>query len=85
LTLQIIRNLIDIHSQLAYKAPMIHCVCNNINTAKVDAAHERGARKACAVQKACGTKFNCGACKSSIQDRLDLLTRELSPVLAAAE
>jgi len=85
LILQIIRKDIDIHSQLAYIESMIHCVCNNINTAKVDAAHERGARKACAVQKACGTKFNCGACKSSIQDRLDLLTREISPSLIAAE
>ncbi|MEP6343813.1 MAG: hypothetical protein ABJ275_10915 [Maricaulaceae bacterium] len=60
-------------------------MCNNINTAKVDAAHERGVREACGVQKACGTKFNCGACKSSIQDRLDLLTQELCSDLIAAE
>jgi len=85
LILQIIRNTIDIHSQLGHMARMILCVCNNINTAKVDAAHERGARKAASVQKACGTKFNCGACKSSIQERLDLLTRESSPILTAAE
>lgn len=85
LILQFIRKVIDNHSQVHYIFTMIHCLCNNINTTKVDAAHERGARKACDVQKSCGTKFNCGACKSSIQDRLDLLSAELSPTLQAAE
>ena len=64
---------------------MIHCLCNNINTAKGDNAHACGARRACDVQKACGTKFNCGQCKADIQARLDLLTEQTALVLQAAE
>jgi len=76
---------IDIHSQLAYVEPMIHCVCNNINTAKVDAAQQRGAKTAQDVQAFNGCTFNCGACKESIQSRLDLLKAESRSNLAAAE
>ena len=64
---------------------MIHCVCNNINTAKVDKAHACGVRKASGVQKHCGSKFNCGQCRDDIQQRLELLTRESAPLLTAAE
>jgi len=46
---------------------MIHCVCNNINTAKVDAAAASGAETAACVQRACGTKFNCGQCRVDIE------------------
>jgi len=49
---------------------MIHCVCNNINTAKVDAAAAKGAERARDVMKSCGTKFNCGQCRESINARL---------------
>jgi len=49
---------------------MIHCVCNNINTAAVDLAYSCGAKTAASVQRACGTTFNCGSCKASIEDRL---------------
>jgi bacterioferritin-associated ferredoxin len=84
-SLQIIRNNIDIHSQLCHMKIMIHCLCNNINTAKVDAAHERGAKTAKEVQAFNGCAFNCGACKSSIQSRLALLKAESSPDVLAAE
>jgi len=76
---------IDIHSQLPYMKIMIHCLCNNINTAKVDAAHDRGAKTAKDVQAFNGCTFNCGACKSSIQSRLELLKAESEPVAFAAE
>ena len=63
---------------------MIHCVCNNINTAKVDHAAACGAKTAGCVQKQCGTRFNCGMCKSSINDRLALLSVQ-APAMMAAE
>lgn len=84
--LRIIRKAIDNHSHLAHTVFMIHCICRNINTAKVDAAHACGARNACHVMKHCGTKFNCGQCKDSIQSRLDTLHAiENESVLQAAE
>ena len=49
---------------------MIHCVCNNINTRAVDAAAEQGAETAACVQRACGTRFNCGQCRADIDARL---------------
>jgi len=63
---------------------MIHCVCNNINTAKVDAAAAQGAERAKDVMRACGTTFNCGQCRESINARL-AEWRVLNPVLEAAE
>jgi bacterioferritin-associated ferredoxin len=84
LNLQIILKVVDTHSQLTYSEVMIHCVCNNINTAKVDAAAAQGAERACEVMKACGTKFNCGQCRESINARL-AEWRSLNPVLEAAE
>jgi len=63
---------------------MIHCVCNNINTAKVDAAAAQGAERARDVMKACGTGFNCGQCRESINERL-AQWRALNPALEAAE
>ena len=49
---------------------MIHCVCNNINTAKVDIATSNGARSAADVLKSCNMKFNCGQCRISIDKRV---------------
>ena len=63
---------------------MIHCVCNNINTAKVDDAAAKGAERARDVMKTCGTKFNCGQCRESINARLEEW-RALNPALEAAE
>ena len=63
---------------------MIHCVCNNINTAKVDAAAAKGAETAACVQRACGTKFNCGQCRMDIEARLREW-RAANPALEAAE
>ena len=63
---------------------MIHCVCNNINTAKVDAAAAKGAERASDVMKACKTTFNCGQCRESINERL-AEWRSLNPALEAAE
>lgn len=76
--------VIDTHSQLAYFAPMIHCICNNINTAKVDAAAAEGAETAACVQRACGTKFNCGQCRIDINERL-VVWRASNPMLEAAK
>ena len=85
LSLQVIRKVIDNHSQLGYRIViMIHCVCNNINTAKVDAAAAKGAERARDVMKACGTTFNCGQCRESINARL-AEWRALNPALEAAE
>ena len=85
LILQFIRKVIDNHSQVAYKTfIMILCVCNNINTAKVDAAAAQGAERAGDVMKTCGTKFNCGQCRESINARL-AEWRALNPALEAAE
>jgi len=77
--------VIDIHSQQAYLNPMIHCICNNINTASVDHAAQCGAKTAGCVQRFCGTEFNCGACESSIEDRLALLDAQPKVILQAAE
>ena len=63
---------------------MIHCICNNINTAKVDAAAANGAETAACVQRACGTRFNCGQCRVDIQSRLQAW-RMANPALEAAE
>lgn len=49
---------------------MIYCVCSQINTAKVDAAANCGARTAKCVLGHYGKKFNCGKCANSIQERL---------------
>ena len=85
LSLQVIRKVIDNHSQLGYRIViMIHCVCNNINTAKVDAAAAKGAERARDVMKACGTTFNCGQCRESINARIKEW-RAVNPVLEAAE
>jgi len=63
---------------------MIYCICNNINTEKVDRAAACGAKSADCVQRHCGTEFNCGQCRDSIEDRLAIIhTAPL--VLAAAE
>jgi bacterioferritin-associated ferredoxin len=84
LYLQIIRKVIDNHSQLSHRQSMIHCLCNNINTAKVDAAAAQGAETAACVQRACGTRFNCGQCRADIDARLAVV-RMNNPVLEAAE
>jgi len=85
LYLQVILKVIDNHSQLSYTlVTMIHCVCNNINTAKVDAAAAKGAERARDVMKACETTFNCGQCRESINARIKEW-RALNPVLEAAE
>lgn len=84
LNLQIIRKVIDNHSQLSHTVCMIHCLCNNINTAKVDAAAGQGAETAACVQRACGTRFNCGQCRADIDARLAVI-RMNNPVLEAAE
>jgi bacterioferritin-associated ferredoxin len=63
---------------------MIHCLCNNINTAKVDAAAASGAERASCVMKACNTKFNCGQCRADINARL-LEIRAERPIFEAAE
>jgi len=63
---------------------MIHCVCNNINTAKVDAAAQQGAETAGCVMKACNTAFNCGQCRDDINARLAEL-RAACLMLEAAE
>jgi len=76
--------VIDTHSQLAYIGCMIHCICNNINTAKVDEAASKGAETAACVQRACGTKFNCGQCRADINARLQEW-RAVNPMLQAAE
>ena len=76
--------VIDIHSQYVHMVCMIHCICNNINTAKVDAAAAKGAESAACVQRACGTKFNCGQCRSDINARLQAW-RMNNPLLEAAE
>ena len=63
---------------------MIHCICNNINTAKVEAAARQGAETAACVQRACGTRFNCGQCRFEIDAALKNL-RAINPVMQAAE
>jgi len=82
--LRTIRKAIDNHSQLAHVKIMIHCVCNNINTAKVDACAAKGAERARDVMNACGTKFNCGQCRESINARLEQWRSE-NAMLEAAE
>jgi len=84
MTLQFIRKVIDNHSQLGHIVHMIHCVCNNINTAKVDAAAACGAETAKCVMRACGTRFNCGQCRSDIDARVATF-RMANPILQAAE
>ena len=63
---------------------MIHCVCNNINTAAVDRAAACGAETAACVQRACGTRFNCGQCRADIEARLAVI-RINKPIYEAAE
>ena len=64
---------------------MIHCICNNINTKKVDAAAAQGAESAACVQRACGTKFNCGQCREDINERLAAWRASNNALLEAAE
>jgi len=49
---------------------MIYCVCNQINTQKVDTAVACGARSAKCVLAHHGKTFNCGSCANSIKERL---------------
>ncbi|MEL6688581.1 MAG: (2Fe-2S)-binding protein [Pseudomonadota bacterium] len=63
---------------------MIHCICNNINTKAVEAAASAGAETAACVQKACGTRFQCGQCRSDIDSHLKNW-RQTRPLLDAAE
>lgn len=60
---------------------MIHCLCNNINTRDIDRASAEGATTPDGVQKACGSEFNCGACRASIALRLQELHPTVAPVL----
>ena len=53
---------------------MIHCVCRQINTAKVDEAASCGARSPKAVLAHHGHQFNCGKCATSIRERLSELS-----------
>jgi bacterioferritin-associated ferredoxin len=62
---------------------MIHCVCNNINTAKVDHAAACGAACAKEVQAFCGSKFNCGQCRASINGRLAVVNSQEKLEVAA--
>ena len=82
--MQLIRKVIDNHSQLAYIISMIHCVCNNINTAALKAAAKAGAETPSCVMRACGTKFNCGQCKTDIAQKLAELCKD-AHLLEAAE
>lgn len=63
---------------------MIHCVCRQINTSKVDEAASAGARSAKCVLAHHGHKFNCGKCATSITDRLSELADTASITPAAA-
>jgi len=65
------------------KWSMIHCVCRNINTQKVDEAAASGAQCAQSVLAHHGHNFNCGGCKVSIETRLAELS--VTPILEAAE
>lgn len=49
---------------------MIYCICRQLNTTKVDEAITSGARSARSVMAHHGTRFNCGKCKSTIEERL---------------
>ena len=62
---------------------MIHCICNNINTKAVDRAAMNGAETADCVQRACGSEFNCGQCRDSINARLKAWYKENEVVVAA--
>ena len=53
---------------------MIHCVCRQLNTAKVDEAASHGARSPKCVLAHHGHTFNCGKCATSIRDRLSELS-----------
>jgi len=68
--MRIIRKVIDNHSQIELFSLMIYCVCNQINTKKVDIAASCGAQSAKCVLAHHGKKFNCGACANSIRERL---------------
>ena len=63
---------------------MIHCVCNNINTATVNEAARKGAETPSCVMRACNTKFNCGQCKRDIAAQLKKI-RAAGTLLEAAE
>jgi len=74
---------LDNHSQLDYIETMIHCVCRQINTKKVDEAAACGAESAKDVLAHYGHTFNCGTCAVSIRERLDEIAGSL--ILEAAE
>ncbi|WP_189495777.1 (2Fe-2S)-binding protein [Algimonas arctica] len=63
---------------------MIHCICNNINTKAVEAAAAKGAETAACVQRACGSRFRCGQCRTDIEQHLRSW-RQTRPMLDAAE
>jgi len=75
--------VIDNHSHVHYMNLMIHCICNNINTKDVDKAAANGAETAQDVQRSCGSDFNCGQCRASINARIKAWYRENEMPLAA--
>ena len=62
---------IDNQSHLAHMRIMIICVCRRLNTEKVTAAIEDGARTPACVLAHHGTRFNCGKCREEISEMID--------------
>jgi bacterioferritin-associated ferredoxin len=77
---------IDNHSQLSdisrryglETVPMIVCVCNRVNEARVKAAISAGAETAEEVYAGCGVERNCGLCLETIEDMLAEADERLS-------
>jgi bacterioferritin-associated ferredoxin len=51
--------------------PMIVCVCNRLNEARVRAAIADGAETPSEVYAGCGVERNCGRCQETIENMLD--------------
>jgi len=50
---------------------MIVCVCNRLNSSRIQNAIDAGARTPDAVYSGCGVKRNCGRCQETIADMLE--------------
>lgn len=79
---------VDIHSHLSLLLrTMIICVCRRLNEDAVREAVRAGAGCGEAVQAHFGCQFNCGKCKSAMEDVVECEKHQLTQgaVLVAAE
>lgn len=77
-------NEIDNQSQTLQMVRMIICVCRDLNTSKVNAAIEAGARSPAQVHAHHDTTINCGKCCETVCGMIRQTQCELAGRASAA-